>query len=157
MIEDFYVRFTSMKSKYYSYIATYFGLKKPDKRQYINADEISQNSNIQKLSRYSFTMSIKFFILAQLFVFSFAKTCDKPGQCVNSVFLGSISSTSSQECKQICDATIQCEFVSFDYQSNVCLLFEDCSEISEKYCPTCRTTSNDCIECNIVGACIVSI
>ena len=32
-----------------------------------------------------FTMSIKFFILAQLFVFSFAKTCDKPGQCISSI------------------------------------------------------------------------
>ena len=101
-------------------------------------------------------MSIKFLILAQLFVFSFAKTCDKPGQCVNSIFLGSISQTNSHECQQLCENTPQCEYVSFDDESNVCLLFEDCADISEKYCPTCRSTSNDCIECDIVGACIVS-
>ena len=89
-------------------------------------------------------MSIKFFIYVQFFVFAFAKTCDKPGHCVNSLFLGLISSTNSQECKQICDGNIQCEYVSFDYESNVCLMFEDCAEISEKYCLTCRTTSNDC-------------
>ena len=86
-------------------------------------------------------MSIKFFIYVQFFVFTFAKTYDKSGQCVNSLFLGSISSKNSHECKQICDGNIQCKYVSFDYESNVCLLFEECAEISEKYCPTCRTMS----------------
>ena len=99
---------------------------------------------------------MKIFIFAQLFVFSFAKTCDKPGQCVNSLFLGSISESNRHDCNQICQNTNGCEYVSFDYESNVCLLFEECADISEKYCPTCHTTSNDCIECNIVGACIVS-
>ena len=99
---------------------------------------------------------MKIFIFAQLFVFSFAKTCDKPGQCVNSLFLGSISQSNQHDCHQFCQNTHGCEYVSFDDESKVCLLFEDCADISEKYCPTCRTTSNDCIECDIEGSCIVS-
>ena len=86
-----------------------------------------------------------------------AQICNSPGQCVNSIYLGSAHANGSVDCLLICRAHEGCNFATYspDYQPNECLLFQTCEKVDTSFCPNCVTSGNDCAQCDVTGICTV--
>ena len=85
--------------------------------------------------------------------------CEEPGECVKSIFLGSVPANDSVDCVKKCRNYNGCTFGSFnpDYNPNLCSLFQTCTRLETELCQNCLTSSIECAQCDIPGLCLVSI
>ena len=84
--------------------------------------------------------------------------CDEPGECIDSIFLGSVPANDSLDCLKKCRNDDSCTFGSYtpDYNPNLCLLFQTCTKLGTHLCPNCYTSSTECAQCDVPGLCLVS-
>ena len=70
------------------------------------------------------------------------KICEEPGECVDSVFLGSLPANDSMDCLKKCQSYKGCGYGTFRPDSNVnlCLLFQTCTRLETDLCPNCQTS-----------------
>ena len=106
------------------------------------------------------SISITNILVSTFFVFSAAfgaQICNSPGECVNSVYLGSTPANGTIDCLNTCRVHEGCNFATYspDYEPNECLLFQTCEELDTSFCPNCLTSGTDCAQCDVTGICIV--
>ena len=83
--------------------------------------------------------------------------CKEPGECANSIFLGSVPANYSVNCMNKCWSHNSCNFGSFSPYQHDCLLFETCTRLETDLCPNCVTSATECSHCEFPGLCLVSI
>ncbi len=82
-----------------------------------------------------------------------ASQCDLPGQCA-SVPLSSAVTGDIAECQAFClDNQPNCQWFTYNNASLVCLLFEDCGNLTA--CQSCVSAQVNCsfFQCGLVGQC----
>ena len=74
------------------------------------------------------------------------KICEEPGECVDSVFLGSLPANDSMDCLKKCQSYKGCGYGTFrpDSNMNLCLLFQTCTRLETELCPNCLTSHFMC-------------
>ena len=84
--------------------------------------------------------------------------CKEPGECTNSIFLGSVPANDPIDCVKNFRNNKGCSFGSFtpDYNPKLCLLFQTCTRLETELCLNCTTSSIDCAQCDVPGLCLVS-
>ena len=97
-------------------------------------------------------------ILSTFIITVSSQLCEEPGECVDSIFLGSVPANDSADCLMKCRNSDGCHFGSFtpDYIPNLCLLFKTCTSLDTESCPNCETSEISCSQCDIPGLCLVS-
>ena len=70
------------------------------------------------------------------------KICGEPGECVDSIFLGSVPAHDSVDCLKKCQSYTGCIYGTFRPENNVnlCLLFQTCTRLETTLCPNCLTS-----------------
>ena len=88
-----------------------------------------------------------------------SQICEESGECVDSIFLGSVPANNSVDCLNKCRNNNDCSFGLFrpDSNLNLCLLFQTCTRLETELCPNCLTSSTECAQCDVPGLCLVSI
>ena len=65
---------------------------------------------------------------------------NKKGICTNSTFLRAKLNLNELDCLTVCQNYDGCNYVTFRHDNtNLCLLFQTCSELDIDSCPTCLT------------------
>ena len=97
-------------------------------------------------------------ILSTFIITVSSQLCEEPGECVDSIFLGSVPANDSADCLMKCRNSDGCHFGSFtpDYIPNLCLLFNTCTSLDTVSCPNCETSEISCSQCDVPGLCLVS-
>jgi hypothetical protein len=58
----------------------------------------------------------------------------------------------------MCQSDPQCEWLTFNRETNFCKLLKNCQTLNEEACPNCLTSQQDCIQddpiCFVVGVCL---
>ena len=70
--------------------------------------------------------------------------CFVSGECVNSIVSGVAVANSVGECVNFCQSATSCEYFSFNPADNVCLVFDDCPELSNENCDSCVSGNRGC-------------
>ena len=83
--------------------------------------------------------------------------CNISGQCSDSTFLLISTATDVKNCLKFCHDTPRCSWVTFMSNSNLCIAFASCDNISN-VCQDCSTSKIDCLEaekkCGAPGKCL---
>ena len=85
-----------------------------------------------------------------------SQICEEPGECIDSIFLGSVPANDSANCLMKCRNSDGCHFGSFTPDYNLCFLFKTCTSLDIASCPNCMTSEISCSQCDIPGLCLVS-
>ncbi len=60
-------------------------------------------------------------------------------------------------CLEMCQSDPECEWLTFNGETNSCKLLKNCQKLNEEACPNCLTSPQDCIRdepvCFVVGDC----
>ena len=101
----------------------------------------------------------KTILLSTLIFSAISEICEEPGECVDSIFLGSIPANDSADCLKKCRNANGCTYGSFtpDYIPKLCLMFQTCTKVENVLCPNCLTNEIYCPQCDVPGLCLVSI
>merc|ERR1711934_130961 len=85
-----------------------------------------------------------------------AQQCFDLGQCKDSILLGAVTATSTNECLGLCKEIDGCEYLTYDHTNGFCGLYLDCASIGTEQCEQCITGPVTCeyIQCNIPGQCV---
>lgn len=96
-----------------------------------------------------------FFFSQYLIADSSDQHCFVPGHCINSFLLHHTHEKDDVNCLQQCQKVENCEWFSYDPDFSVCLLFQNCSELSLDNCAGCTSGENECksIFCWVSGEC----
>ena len=70
-------------------------------------------------------------------------TCSEPGLCTG-ISLGSLVATSENECLDVCKATAQCQWYSYDSTLQFCQLTETCDAVETCSSDTCTHGQKEC-------------
>ena len=72
--------------------------------------------------------------------------CEAPGECNDSVYLGSLPANDSMDCLKKCQSYKGCSYGTFRPAStvNLCLLFQTCTRLETDLCPNCLTSHSLC-------------
>ena len=89
--------------------------------------------------------------------FHFTDICDAPGECTESIYLTNEPAIDPVDCWKKCWNYQGCNFGTFIPDINLCSLFQTCTKLDTTLCPHCRTSSVECIQCDFVGKCFVSM
>ena len=96
-------------------------------------------------------------ILFSTLIFSVSSDiCNEPGQCVG-FFLTNEPAMDSFDCWKKCRSHQGCNFGTFIPDRTQCSFFQTCTKLDTTSCPNCRTSSNECIQCDFHGLCFVSM
>ena len=96
-------------------------------------------------------------ILSTFIITVSSQLCEEPGECVDSIFLGSVPANDSADCLMKCRNSDGCHFGSFTPNYNLCFLFNTCTSLDTVSCPNCETSEISCSQCDVPGLCLVSI
>ena len=72
---------------------------------------------------------------------------EDPGECVDSIYLGSVPAIDSGDCVKKCQSYNGCMYGTFrpdDSNLNMCLLFQTCTRLETGLCPNCLTSHYFC-------------
>ena len=69
--------------------------------------------------------------------------CGVPGQCID-VALGGTKASSVDACVIFCNADPNCNFWTFNQDSDLCMTFPGCKEVDEVACPSCVYGEREC-------------
>ena len=104
--------------------------------------------------------SMKFLIVLNLIQMSLSLTCLKPGICINGITLYNYHTNDYNDCAQNCHEDSNCQWFTFDPESDKCHLYETCPTISASNCPKCISSETKCPgekECNTSGQCVGTV
>ncbi len=74
-----------------------------------------------------------------------APSCFEPGECMNSLYLGSLSTHDIQECLDFCqDDTPDCAYFTFFEENGICDAFANCDQFDSLTCQYCYSGASDC-------------
>ena len=91
-------------------------------------------------------------MLQSLIVITFSLTftaalhCDITGKCTNSNLVGFDKKNSSTECLKFCKSLNNCQWYTFNTETNSCEGFANCKVFSSKIFPNCLTGQVNCME-----------
>ena len=85
--------------------------------------------------------------------------CQCMGKCTEPLSTYYILTTSYDKCLNNCKRDKTCQWITYDEDSGICEIFDDCFEIEMMDCLNCKTSFKTCStqpDCYIKGTCQVS-
>ena len=79
--------------------------------------------------------------------------CNIPGECQDGFVLKTLGTQSYIECQIECFSTPGCNYFTFNDEVNMCIVFYNCTDITDTDCPDCSTGQRDCPICSVPGEC----